>query len=36
MEWDINGLLLITKTRCLKLMILVLFYIWEDARVWAG
>ena len=28
-------LLLITKHRCIKLMILVLFYVWEDARVQA-
>ena len=26
---------IITKNKCLKVMILVLFYVWEDARVWA-
>lgn len=30
---NIKQLLLITKNRHLKLMILVLFYVWEDARV---
>ena len=32
---SIKRLLLITKSQTLKLMIIVLFYIWEDARVWA-
>ena len=32
---NIKRLLLITKNQTLKLMIIVLFYIWEDARVWA-
>ena len=26
--------MLITENRHLKLMFLVLFYVWEDARVW--
>ena len=32
---NIKRLLLITKDKRLKLMILVLFYVWEDARIWA-
>ena len=32
---NIKRLLLITKNQTLKLMIIVLFYIWADARVWA-
>lgn len=34
-QWILKRLLLITKSRHLKVMVLVLFYIWEDARVWA-
>ena len=32
---NVKILLLITKNRHFKLMILMLFCIWEDARVWA-
>ena len=32
---NIKRLLLITKYTHLRLMILVLFYVWEDAKVWA-
>ena len=35
MYLNMKRLLQITKTRHLKLMILLLFSVWEDAGVWA-
>ena len=32
---NIKNLLLITKTRYLKLVIMTLFYVWEGITVWA-
>ena len=32
---NIKRSLLIKETRCVKLRNLVLFYVWEDSRVWA-